>query len=73
MAYKMVLFPAKQQDSQAPPTDLNGEPMRWIIPEPQTDMKVGDILPSGLASYTRNKISFEERQSIPAANLRLSR
>ncbi|KAG5662727.1 hypothetical protein KAF25_005145 [Fusarium avenaceum] len=69
MAYSMVLFPAKQQDSQAQPTDIHGEPMRWIIPEPQADMKVGDMLPSGLALYTRNKISRVNGQSIPAAAL----
>lgn len=43
--------------------------MRWIIPEPQADMKVGDMLPSGLALYTRNKISQVNGQSIPAAAL----
>lgn len=69
MAYKMALFPAKQQDSQLPPTYTNGEPMCWIIPEPQIDMKVGDILPSGLALYTRNKIPFAHGQSIPTTNL----
>jgi hypothetical protein len=65
----MVLFPAKQQDSQAQPTDIHGEPMRWIIPEPQADMKVGDMLPSGLALYTRNKIPEENGLPIPAATL----
>ncbi|KAJ4245481.1 hypothetical protein NW762_013990 [Fusarium torreyae] len=49
MSYKLALFPPKQQDDQTPPISTNGQPMRWIMPEPQTAMKVGDILPSGLA------------------------
>ncbi|KIL86673.1 hypothetical protein FAVG1_09929 [Fusarium avenaceum] len=69
MAYKMALFPAKQQDSQVPPTYINGEPMRWIIPEPEAAMKVGDVLPSGLALYTWNKMIYAHGQFIPTTNL----
>ncbi|KAM0547470.1 hypothetical protein ACHAPJ_010343 [Fusarium lateritium] len=49
MSYKLALFPPKQQDGQTTPINTNGQPMRWIMPEPQMVMKVGDILPSGLA------------------------
>ncbi|QJS76568.2 uncharacterized protein FOBCDRAFT_203871 [Fusarium oxysporum Fo47] len=48
----MVLLARKQQVYQAPLTDMNGTAMRWITLEIHTEMKVGDVLPTGLALHS---------------------
>ncbi|KAF5533698.1 hypothetical protein FMEXI_11669 [Fusarium mexicanum] len=53
MSYSLALFPSRQTPEQPPPEGSYGRQMRWIDPA-STEMKVGDILPSGLAFYTVN-------------------
>ncbi|EWG52468.1 hypothetical protein FVEG_11210 [Fusarium verticillioides 7600] len=53
MSYSLALFPSRQTPEQPPPEGSLGRQMRWIDPA-STEMKVGDILPSGLAFYTIN-------------------
>ncbi|KAF4499804.1 hypothetical protein FAGAP_4008 [Fusarium agapanthi] len=53
MSYSLALFPSRQTPEHPPPEGYMGRQMRWIDPA-STEMKVGDILPSGLAFYTAN-------------------
>ncbi|KAF5025570.1 hypothetical protein F66182_2378 [Fusarium sp. NRRL 66182] len=54
LSYKIALFPPKLQDDEDPPTHVDGQPMRWIAPEAEVNMKIGELLPSGLALYAAN-------------------
>ncbi|KAF5575385.1 hypothetical protein FPANT_11364 [Fusarium pseudoanthophilum] len=50
MSYSLALFPSRQTPEQPPPEGYFGRQMRWID-RASAKMKVGDILPSGLAFY----------------------
>ncbi|KAF5630501.1 hypothetical protein F52700_7181 [Fusarium sp. NRRL 52700] len=50
MSCSLALFPSRQTPEQPPPEGPLGRQMRWID-RVSAEMKVGDILPSGLAFY----------------------
>ncbi|KAF4435622.1 hypothetical protein FACUT_7055 [Fusarium acutatum] len=50
MSYSLALFPSRQTPEQPPTEGLLGRQMRWID-RASAEIKVGDILPSGLAFY----------------------
>ncbi|KAF5691380.1 hypothetical protein FDENT_3421 [Fusarium denticulatum] len=50
MSYSLALFPSRQTPEQPPPEGPLGRQMRWID-QASAEMKVGDILSSGLAFY----------------------
>ncbi|KLP15038.1 uncharacterized protein LW94_6800 [Fusarium fujikuroi] len=51
MSYRLALFKSRQTPEQPPPLGPSGRQMRWIDQIAPTEMKVGDILTSGLALY----------------------
>uniref|UniRef100_A0A0D2YBU7 Uncharacterized protein n=1 Tax=Fusarium oxysporum (strain Fo5176) TaxID=660025 RepID=A0A0D2YBU7_FUSOF len=51
MSYSLALFPSRQTPEQPPPRGPLGSQMRWIDQAASAEMKVGDVLPSGLALY----------------------
>ncbi|KAJ4032297.1 hypothetical protein NW758_011974 [Fusarium oxysporum] len=51
MSYSLALFPSRQTPEQLPPQGPLGSQMRWIDQAASAEMKVGDVLPSGLALY----------------------
>ncbi|RKK13392.1 hypothetical protein BFJ63_vAg991 [Fusarium oxysporum f. sp. narcissi] len=51
MSYSLALFPSRQTPEQPPPQGPLGSQMRWIDQAASAEMKVGDVLPSGLALY----------------------
>ncbi|KAL7764705.1 hypothetical protein ACKLNR_005850 [Fusarium oxysporum f. sp. zingiberi] len=51
MSYRLALFTSQQTPEQPPPLGPFGRQMRWIDQAAPAQMKVGDILTSGLALY----------------------
>jgi hypothetical protein len=69
MSYRLAIFPSMKSHEQLAPLDTKGRHMRWIYPVATGEMRVGDILTSGLALY-RADMREATYKSFPHGTLR---